>query len=63
MLKNINRIKMKEQVNKDHESLYRLVLWNFHMAWYNVDYFVSQVEYIYNQIYELKLKPLTVENV
>lgn len=61
IMENIDWLKMKEQVNKDHESLYRLVLWNFHMAWYNVDYFVSQVEYIYDQISELHLKSQIVE--
>ena len=63
IMENIDWLKIKEQVNKDHESLYRLVLWNFHMAWYNVDYFVSQVEYIYDQISELHLKPQIVEKL
>jgi hypothetical protein len=31
------------------------------MEWFNVDYFISQVENIYNQIYELHLQHL-VEN-
>ena len=43
------------------EMMYRLVLWNLHMQWYNVDYFISQVGYIYDQIPELHLQHL-VEN-
>ena len=50
MVKDINRTDIKEKVHKDYESSYRLVLWNLHMQWYNVDYFVSQVDYIYDQI-------------
>ena len=61
MMKDINRADIKEKVHKDYESSYRLVLWNLHMQWYNVDYFISQVEYIYDQIPELHLQHL-VEN-
>jgi hypothetical protein len=55
MMKDINRTDIKEKVHKDYESSYRLVLWNLHMQWYNVDYFISQVEYIYDQIPDLYL--------
>lgn len=55
MMKDINRADIKEKVHKDYESSYRLVLWNLHMQWYNVDYFISQVEYIYDQIPDLYL--------
>ena len=56
MMENINRIDIKEKVRKDYESMFRLVLWNLHMQWFNVDYFISQIENIYNQISELHLK-------
>ena len=56
MMKNINRIDIKEKVRKDYESMFRLVLWNLHMQLFNVDYFISQIEYIYDQISELHLK-------
>jgi hypothetical protein len=62
MVKDTNWIKIKWLVHKDYESSYRLILWNLHMEWYNVDYFISQIESIYNQISELDLKPLIVEN-
>ncbi len=61
MVKEIDRVNIKEKVRKDYESWYRLILWNLHMQWYNVDYFISQVDNIYNQISELKLKHL-IEN-
>lgn len=61
MVKNIDWIKIKSQVNKDYESMYRLVLWNIHMAWYNVDFFISEIENINNQISDLHLKHI-VEN-
>ena len=61
MVKEINRVNIKEKVRKDYESSYRLILWNLHMQWYNVDYFISQVDNICNQISELKLKHL-IEN-
>ena len=61
IMKDINRADIKEKVHKDYESSYRLVLWNLHMQWYNVDYFISQVEYIYDQIPDLHLQHL-VEN-
>lgn len=56
MMKDINRADIKEKVHKDYESMFRLVLWNLHIQWFNVDYFISQVDYIYNQISELHLK-------
>ena len=56
MMKDIDRADIKEKVHKDYESSYRLILWNLHMQWFNVDYFISQVENIYNQISELHLK-------
>ena len=56
MLTDMNRIDIKEKVRKDYESMFRLVLWKLHMQWFNVDYFISQVDYIYNQISELHLK-------
>lgn len=56
MMKDINRVDIKEKVRKDYESMFRLILWNLHMQWFNVDYFISQVDYIYNQISELHLK-------
>ena len=58
MVKDIDWIKIKWLVRKDYESSYRLILWNLHIQWFNVDYFVSQVENIYNQIYEQHLKSL-----
>jgi hypothetical protein len=61
MVKDTNRVDIKEKVRKDYESMFRLVLWKLHMGWYNVDYFVSQIENIYNQISELHLEQL-VEN-
>ena len=61
MLDEMDWKKMKVQVNKDNESLYRLVLWNLYIKWRDVDYFVSQIEYIYNQISEFHLEHL-VEN-
>ena len=61
MVKDTNRIDIKEKVRKDYESMFRLVLWKLHMDWYNVDYFISQVDNIYNQISDLHLKQL-VEN-
>ena len=61
MLDEMDWKKMKVQVNKDNESLYRLVLWNLYIKWCDVDYFVSQIEYIYNQISEFHLEHL-VEN-
>lgn len=61
MLKEINRADIKEKVRKDYESMFRLILWNLHMQWFNVDYFISQIENIYNQISELHLQHL-VEN-
>lgn len=62
MVKDTDWIKIKWLVNKDYESSYRLILWNLHMQWFNVDHFVTQIENIYNQISELHLKPLMVEN-
>ena len=56
MLDEMDWKKMKVQVNKDNESLYRLVLWNLYIKWCDVDYFVSQIEYIYNQISEFHLE-------
>ena len=56
MLKNLNRIEIKEKVRKDYESMFRLILWKLHIEWYNVDYFISQIDYIYKQISELQLK-------
>lgn len=56
MLKDIDWIKIKSQVNKDYESSFRLVLWNLHIAWYNVDNFISEIDNIYDQISELHLK-------
>lgn len=61
MVKDTDWIKIKWLVHKDYESSYRLILWNLHMEWFNVDYFISQVEYIYNQISELHIQHL-VEN-
>ena len=61
MVKDTNWIKIKWLVRKDYESSYRLILWNLHMQKFNVDYFISQVENIYNQISELHLQHL-VEN-
>lgn len=61
MIKDINRIDIKEKVRKDYEWMFRLISWNLHMKWYNVDDFITQVEYIYIQISELHLKEL-VEN-
>jgi hypothetical protein len=61
MIKDINRIDIKEKVRKDYEWMYRLISWNLHMKWYNVDDFITQVEYIYIQISESHLKQL-VEN-
>ena len=61
MMKDINRADIKERVRKDYESMFRLVLWNLHMKWFNVDYFISQIDYIYDQISELHLKHI-VEN-
>ena len=61
MLKNIDRADIKEKVHKDYESMFRIVLWNLHMQWYNVDYFTAKIENIYNQISELHLEHL-VEN-
>lgn len=58
MTKNINRMDIKEKVFKDFESSYRLILWNLLIQWYDVDDYVSQVEYIYSQISELHLKHL-----
>ena len=55
MIKDINRIDIKEKVRKDYEWM------NLHMKWYNVDDFITQVEYIYIQISESHLKQL-VEN-
>ena len=55
-------IDIKDKERKDYESMFRLVLWNLHMQWFNVDHFVTQIENIYNQISELHLKPLMVEN-
>ena len=56
MIKNTNWIKIKWLALKDYESSYRLFLWNLHIEWFNVDNFVSQIEYIYKQISELHLK-------
>lgn len=56
MLENIDWLKLKVQVNKDYESLFRLLLWNLHMKWYNVDYLVAQVDLIYEQLKDLHLK-------
>ena len=56
MVEDTDWIKIKGQVNKDYESMYRLILWNLLMQWFNVDYFTSQVENIYNQISELHLQ-------
>lgn len=56
MVKNINWAKIKSQVNKDYESMFRLVLWNIYIKWYNVDYFVSQIDNIYSQIDDLHLE-------
>ena len=56
LVENIDWIKIKWQVNKDYESMFRLVLWKLHMEWYNVDYFISQIDDIYNQISALNLK-------
>lgn len=61
MVKDTNRVDVKEKVRKDYEWMFRLVLWNLHMKWYNVDYFISQINNIYNQISELHLKHL-IEN-
>lgn len=61
MVKKINRVDIKEKVRKDYESSYRLILWKLHMQRYNVDYFISQVDNIFNQISELQLKHL-IEN-
>ena len=61
MVKDTDWIKIKWLVHKDYESSYRLILWNLHMQWYNVDYFISQIENIYNQISQLHLEHL-VEN-
>ena len=61
MMKDINRADIKERVRKDYESMFRLVLWNLHMKWFNVDYFISQIDYIYDQISELHLNHI-VEN-
>lgn len=61
MVKDINRVNIKEKVNKDYESMFRLVLWSLHMQWLNVDYLISQIDDIYNQISELHLEHL-VEN-
>jgi hypothetical protein len=61
MVKDTDWIKIKWLVHKDYESSYRLILWNLHLQWFNVDYFISQVEYIYSQISELHLEHL-VEN-
>lgn len=61
MVKNTDWIKIKWLVHKDYESSYRLILWNLHLQWFNVDYFISQIENIYNQISELHLEHL-VEN-
>ena len=58
MVKDIDWIKIKGLVHKDYESSYRLILWNLHMQWFNVDYFISQIENIYNQIFELHLQHL-----
>ena len=55
MMNDINWIDIKEKVRKDYESMYRLVLWNLHMQWFNVDYFISQVDYIFDQISKLHL--------
>jgi hypothetical protein len=57
MTKNINWIDIKEKVRKDFESSYRVILWNLLMQWYNVDYYISQIENIYNQISDMHLKP------
>jgi len=56
MLEDIDWLKLKVQVNKDYESLFRLLLWNLHMKWYNVDYLVAQVDEIYNQLKNLHLQ-------
>ena len=61
MIKDINRIDIKEKVRKDYEWMFRLISWNLHMKWYNVDDFITQIENIYNQISELHLEQL-VEN-
>ncbi len=61
MVKDTDWIKIKWLVHKDYESSYRLILWNLHMQWYNVDYFISQIENIYNKISQLHLEHL-VEN-
>lgn len=56
MLQNIDWLKMKVQVNKDYESLFRLLLGNLHINWYNVDYLIAQVDQIYGQLHDLHLK-------
>jgi hypothetical protein len=61
MVKYINRVDIKDKERKNYEFMFRLVLWNLHMQWFNVDYFISQIENIYNQISELHLQHL-VEN-
>ena len=62
MVKDTDWIKIKWLVHKDYESSYRLILWNLHMKWFNVNNFISQIEYIYNEISELHLKTYSVEH-
>lgn len=61
IIKDTDWIKIKWLVHKDYESSYRLILGNLYMEWFNVNYFVSQIENIHNQISELHLKHM-VEN-
>ena len=55
MVENIDWIKIKWLVHKDYESSYRLILGNIYMEWFDVNYFVSQIENICSQILELHL--------
>lgn len=61
MVKDTDWIRIKWLVHKDYESSYRLILWNLYMERFNVNHFISQIEYIYNQISELHLKTYPIE--
>lgn len=58
VLKNIDWSKLKSQTNKNYEDSFRLILWNLHLSGYDVDFVISQVEYIYNQLLDFQLKKL-----
>ena len=56
MLKNIDRIEIKQQVNKSHEESLRVLLGKLFQQGFDVDVLVRECENIYQQLEKLQLQ-------